>query len=100
MNGVVEIGTNILPEDLLVSVKEIERSMGRVPSEEKNSPRIIDIDILLYDDIILNSVKLTIPHPRMHERNFVLKGFSEIAPDMMHPVVGKTMKALYNRSKM
>jgi len=99
INGVIEIRTKILPEDLLAIVKDIEKGMGRVPAEERDHPRIIDIDILFYDDIILNSEELIIPHPRIHERDFVLHGLSKIAPETIHPLRRKTIRELYEDHK-
>lgn len=94
INGVIEISTDIPPLDLLAQIKHLEKDMGR-KDKPRNFPRIIDIDILLYDDIILNSEKLIIPHLRMHKRKFVLKGFSELAPEVLHPVLGETIGELY-----
>ncbi|MFH1798953.1 MAG: 2-amino-4-hydroxy-6-hydroxymethyldihydropteridine diphosphokinase [Candidatus Omnitrophota bacterium] len=81
INGVVKLETEMPPLELLEAVKRIEKDMGREPSR-RNYPRIIDLDILLYDEVILRGEKLTIPHPRMRERDFVLKGLREIAPDI------------------
>ena len=68
--------------------------MGREPSG-RNWPRIIDIDILFYDDAVIETKELTIPHPRLHERYFVLKGLKKIAPELVHPVLGRTVEELY-----
>ncbi|MBU1084483.1 MAG: 2-amino-4-hydroxy-6-hydroxymethyldihydropteridine diphosphokinase [Candidatus Omnitrophota bacterium] len=95
INGAAGLRTELAPKDLLRTLKDIEKEMGRVPSEEKNSPRVIDIDILLYDDKIINADGLVIPHPRMHERYFVLRGLSEIAPETVHPILGKTISELF-----
>ncbi|MBL7072759.1 MAG: 2-amino-4-hydroxy-6-hydroxymethyldihydropteridine diphosphokinase [Candidatus Omnitrophica bacterium] len=89
LNGVLKVRTSVLPSQFLEKLKTVEKSMGRV-RRERNCPRIIDIDILLFDEIVLKSEKLTIPHPRMHERYFVLKGLAEIAPNITHPIIGKT----------
>jgi 2-amino-4-hydroxy-6-hydroxymethyldihydropteridine diphosphokinase len=93
LNGVIKIKTSFSPEDCLVLLKQTEKAMGRIPAGQ-NHPRVIDLDILLYDDAVINSEKLTIPHPRMHERYFVLHGLAEIAPDYVHPVTGKTVREL------
>ena len=87
LNGVLKIETQLSPLDVLNALKEIERMMGREEAE-RNAPRVIDIDILLFDEMILKCEDLTIPHPRMHERDFVLKGMLEMAPEAYHPVLG------------
>ncbi|MDP8299757.1 MAG: 2-amino-4-hydroxy-6-hydroxymethyldihydropteridine diphosphokinase [Candidatus Tantalella remota] len=93
LNGVLKIETETTPYRLLDIVKDIEKTMGRVPAK-KDFPRIMDLDILLFDDRVIKEERLTIPHPRMHERDFVLRGLSEIAPDAVHPELGKTVKEL------
>lgn len=93
LNCVVEINTDIGAHQLLQALKGIEMIMGRQPSF-LNGPRIIDLDILLYGDSVINSDELTIPHPRMHERAFVLIPFNEIAPGCMHPDLHKTINEL------
>jgi 2-amino-4-hydroxy-6-hydroxymethyldihydropteridine diphosphokinase len=85
--------TAISPEDLLRRIKAIEETLGREPSF-RNAPRPIDIDILLYDDLCLETANLTIPHPRMSERAFVLVPLAEIAPTAIDPVSGKTVQEL------
>jgi dihydroneopterin aldolase/2-amino-4-hydroxy-6-hydroxymethyldihydropteridine diphosphokinase len=84
----VEIETSLSPRALLGVLKKIEDDMGREIAD-KWGPRIIDLDILLYDDIILNEMDIVIPHPYMHEREFVLRPLSEIASDKLHPVLKK-----------
>jgi 7,8-dihydro-6-hydroxymethylpterin-pyrophosphokinase len=79
--------------ELLALVKGIESKLGRVPGG-RNAPRPIDIDILLYDEQVIETPELVIPHPRLAERAFVLVPLVEIAPDLMHPVSGKTAKGL------
>lgn len=93
INMAIEIETSKKPEDLLGILKNIENQMGRTESV-KWGQRIIDLDILLYDDLILETPHLEIPHPFMHEREFVLKPLCEIAPDKKHPIIGKTIKDL------
>ncbi|MBF0494460.1 MAG: 2-amino-4-hydroxy-6-hydroxymethyldihydropteridine diphosphokinase [Candidatus Omnitrophica bacterium] len=95
LNGVIKAKTTLSPLKLLKALKNIEIEMGRKKAG-KNYPRVIDIDILLYDNRVMRTKKLTIPHPRMHKRVFVLKGLAEIAPAIMHPVIGKTMSELLN----
>jgi 2-amino-4-hydroxy-6-hydroxymethyldihydropteridine diphosphokinase len=93
LNMAVEITTELSPEELLRTLKDIETEMGRNKTF-KWGPRIIDLDILLFDDIILDGEDLRIPHPFMHERDFVLKPLAEIAPDVKHPVLQKRIKEL------
>ncbi len=80
LNSVVEVSTNLSPEALLDAVKEVERSAGRTPTY-RWGPREIDVDILLYDGVKLSDERLTIPHPRMRERLFVLLPLQELRPD-------------------
>ncbi|MFN3396076.1 MAG: 2-amino-4-hydroxy-6-hydroxymethyldihydropteridine diphosphokinase [Thermodesulfovibrionales bacterium] len=93
INMAVEVETDLPPDKLLQVVKEIEKEMGRTETY-KWGPRIIDIDILLYNDLIYERSDLKIPHPFMHERDFVLRPLSEIAPDKVHPVLNKTISEL------
>ena len=96
LNGAIQIDTDLMPLDLLAQLKMIERRLGRVKSEEINAPRTLDLDILFYDDVVIVQGKsLAIPHPRLAERSFVLKPLLEIAPDLLHPRLNKTIKALY-----
>ncbi len=89
-NLVVRAETQLLPEDVFSRIKRIEKDLGRVESI-RNGPRLIDIDILLYDNVVLESPELTIPHPRMHERAFVLVPLADIAPRAMHSILHKTV---------
>lgn len=93
INMAVEVETDLEPENLLHLLKKIELAVGRLPTSHWG-PRIIDLDILLYDDLIMESPELLIPHPGMSEREFVLKPLAEIAPDKMHPVLKKSIKDL------
>lgn len=93
LNGVLKVRTSVPPSRFLGKLKTIEKNMGRV-RRMRNHPRIIDIDILFFDEVVLKSEILTIPHPRMHERYFVLKGLAEIAPEIIHPTIGKTAAEL------
>jgi 2-amino-4-hydroxy-6-hydroxymethyldihydropteridine diphosphokinase len=81
INMAVQAETNLDPRKLLNVLKEIEKQMKRVPSE-KYGPRLIDLDILLYDNLVLDEPDLKIPHPHMHERDFVMRPLREIAPEV------------------
>ena len=83
LNAVVRAQTTLSPEELLTCLQSIEKKLGRVRTVP-NGPRTIDIDILLFDDLQVNLPHLQIPHPRMHERKFVLDPLTEIAPEMLH----------------
>ena len=93
LNQVLRVETYLQPEPLLKHVKRLEVALGRKPSFP-NGPRLIDIDILFYDDLVLYSPALTIPHPFMHERGFVLVPMMDIAPDFVHPVRKKSIREL------
>ncbi len=90
LNLACKICTNLKPVELLHSVKQIEKQLGRRPSF-RNAPRIIDIDILMYDNIITKEQELIIPHPRLIERAFALIPLAEIAPQLNHPELGKSI---------
>jgi len=96
LNMAVEIETDLSPEHLLVFVKKIEKKMGRKESFQWG-PRLIDLDILLYGNIVINKEDLKIPHPLMHERDFVLRPLNEIAPDVKHPLLQLSVKELFQR---
>lgn len=94
LNTVAEIATSLSPRRLLATLQGIERQLGRILSSERWGPRVIDLDILLYDDRIIQEPDLCVPHPRMHERRFVLEPLSQLAPDLTHPVLHQTIAAL------
>ena len=93
LNLVCKGTTQLTPQQLLAFAKATEVGLGRQPSF-RNSPRVIDIDILLYDDLHIQEEHLTIPHPRMHERAFVLIPLVEIAPDMIEPASKQEVRTL------
>ena len=92
LNLACEVFTRLTPEGLLALCKGIERKMGRY--SRSGEPRVIDIDILLYGETVLETRDLVIPHPKMAERSFVLVPLAEIAPDLVHPVLKKSIKEL------
>ncbi|BCB97374.1 2-amino-4-hydroxy-6-hydroxymethyldihydropteridine diphosphokinase [Dissulfurispira thermophila] len=93
INMVVEAETVLLPEELLSTLKEVEEELGRQKTV-KWGPRIIDLDILFYDDDIIDMQHLHIPHLLLHKRDFVLLPMVEIAPDKVHPVLKKNIRQL------
>ena len=93
LNCAVTLETSSTPEQLMQQLLEIERAMGRQRLQKKG-PRTIDLDILLFGDDVVNAPGLTIPHPAMQHRRFVLEPLSEIAPDAIHPVFKKTVRRL------
>jgi len=97
LNCVVLLDTELSPMDLLSEALKIEKSMGRTRQGSGYASRNIDIDILYFNDEAVNLPGLIIPHPRLHERRFTLEPLVEIAPDFVHPVVGKTNSELLER---
>jgi 2-amino-4-hydroxy-6-hydroxymethyldihydropteridine diphosphokinase len=94
LNMVVKVETKHSPSMLLGEILKIETLLGRVRGEELYSSRLIDIDLLLYEDQIINEKNLIVPHPLMHERKFVLVPLCQIAPEMKHPVMKVTFASL------
>ncbi len=103
LNAAATLQTTLAPHDLLQTMLEIERQRGRQRENEvRHGPRILDLDLLLYGDLILNTPELTVPHPRLHERTFVLEPLATIAPNLRHPRLDLTvteMLANWNQSK-
>lgn len=93
LNMVVKAETNLEPESLLIYLKHIEAELGREKSI-RWGPRLIDLDILFYDNLVIESPPLVIPHPRLHERAFVLVPLADIAPDLVHPVIQRKVSDL------
>jgi 2-amino-4-hydroxy-6-hydroxymethyldihydropteridine diphosphokinase len=98
-NMVVCVETKHSPAELLKEITGIESMMGRERNQDRYSSRVIDIDILLYDDLIIDEKGLKIPHRLMHERKFVLVPLDELAPDLIHPVYGKSISALLEKCR-
>ena len=100
LNAAIEIRTSLEPDELLRRLHDIERNLGRNrPAEQRWGPRTCDLDIMLMDDIVMNTPALTIPHPRLHERAFMLRPLAQIAPDVRHPVLNATITELLARQE-
>jgi len=97
-NQVLKVATSLDPLQLLTATLAIEKAMGRVRAERYGA-RIIDIDILFFDDLVIDTDQLTIPHPRIIERNFVLAPLTEIAHDLVHPLLHQTISEIWKASK-
>ncbi|MEQ8844102.1 MAG: 2-amino-4-hydroxy-6-hydroxymethyldihydropteridine diphosphokinase [Phycisphaerales bacterium] len=95
LNAAIRIQTTLEPRPLLDALLAIERDLGRVRDpDERWGPRTIDLDILLIDDMIIDEPGLTVPHPRLHERRFVLEPLAAVAAERMHPTLKRTIRAL------
>jgi len=94
LNCVCSLETDLSPQALLELAKTVERKLGREPTR-RFGPRLIDIDVLFYDDLVLDSPDLVVPHPRLAERAFVLVPLKEIAPNLVHPLSGLTIEELF-----
>jgi 2-amino-4-hydroxy-6-hydroxymethyldihydropteridine diphosphokinase len=93
LNQVVKGETSLDPAELLIYLKGLEEALGRVPTF-RFGPRLIDIDLLFYEDLVMESPDLVIPHPRLHERPFVLAPLADLSPDFVHPKLGKTVRQM------
>lgn len=96
VNAAIRIETTLTPIELLERLKDIEKSAGRTESGLRFGPRVLDLDILLFGDRVMDTDRLVIPHPRMHERRFVLKPVCDIDPLVVHPVLKRSVRAILN----
>ncbi len=94
VNLALKLKSDLSPHDLLQTLKRIQEAMGQGTKEIRFGPRIIDLDIIFYDNLIIGTADLKIPHPRMHLRNFVLKPLCDIASDFKHPVIKLSVKEM------
>lgn len=99
LNAVVAIRTELSPEDLLALCLDIEKVNGRT-RDARNAPRTLDLDLIFYNSFVHNSTDLTLPHPRMHERAFVLSPLADINPELVHPVLQASVKELLAQCEM
>ncbi len=94
LNAVVRIATTHAPHALLARLQAIEAAAGRERGPVRNAPRTLDLDLLLYDELVLTTPDLVVPHPRLHERAFVLEPLRELAPELRHPSLGRSIDEL------
>jgi 2-amino-4-hydroxy-6-hydroxymethyldihydropteridine diphosphokinase len=97
INLVVKIETLLDPNRLLQRLQSIQREAGRLKDSIRFGPRVLDLDIIFYDEVVINSKQLVVPHPRMHKRRFVLQPLCDIDPAITHPVLKTNVRTLLNR---
>lgn len=94
LNAVAEVTTELPPEQIVRCLLKIERKLGRVRADDRNGPRLIDLDLLLLQDVVATGVAAEVPHPRMVQRRFVLQPLSDLAPDLIHPIARRSIRDL------
>jgi 2-amino-4-hydroxy-6-hydroxymethyldihydropteridine diphosphokinase len=94
VNGVAVLETELAPEALLAALQRLEEGAGRPAERALGKDRTLDLDLLLYDDLVREGPSLTVPHPRMHRRRFVLEPLCAVAPDVLHPALGRPVREL------
>ncbi len=97
INWVIKLETSLDPFQLLAQIEAAQRTAGRVKGSIRFGPRILDLDIILFDNRIIESERLVVPHPRMHQRRFVLQPICDIDPTIIHPVLKQDMQTLLER---
>jgi len=100
VNAAAKIRTSLTPADLLAVLKLFEVEYGRVDSGVRFGPRPLDFDIIFYNDLIIETPQLIVPHPRMHHREFVLRPISDLAPELIHPIFNKSIRELLDGLSM
>ena len=97
VNAAVKVQTPLEPLDLLATLQSIQQQAGRTKSGIRFGPRVLDLDIIFFDQLVLKTPALEIPHPRMHKRRFVLQPICDIDPDIVHPLLNMPVKSLLNQ---
>jgi 2-amino-4-hydroxy-6-hydroxymethyldihydropteridine diphosphokinase len=97
INAVIKIETDLDPLQLLQVIKTIQQTAGRVKDSIRFGPRVLDLDVLLYDNMAVSTPEIEIPHPRMHKRRFVLRSICDIDPTIIHPMLKKSMRFLLDQ---
>jgi 2-amino-4-hydroxy-6-hydroxymethyldihydropteridine diphosphokinase len=99
VNGIVKISTGLAPIELMTSLKGIEQALGQFEKAVRFGPRLIDLDIVFYDNLVMHQDTVILPHPRMHKRRFVLKPLCDIDAALVHPVLNRTVQSLLDELK-